>query len=173
MDLDGGNIDGGGVESEVGADGMASTYGDSAPSGEHSSGGITGRSDAGIISEINGDSMAGAMESYSSGEGIHAEGGATDVSSSTGGNMDVHTGAGGMKDVGLYHDFDDDGKGTLPNLDAGNVPSPLQSEKEVRSFGKEERFRAERSYREVPKSREELRKKKGTTKKNDNNRNMN
>lgn len=172
MDLDGGNIDGTGVESEAGADGMASAYGDSASSGEHSSGGTTGQSDAGIISEINGDSMAGAMESYSSGEGIHAEGGATDVSSSTRGNMDMHTGAAGMKDVGLYHDFDDDGKGTLPNLDAGNVPPPPQSEKELRNFGKEERFRAERSYHEVPKSREELRKRKGNTKKNDNNRNM-
>lgn len=168
MDLDGGNIDSSGVENEGTADGIASSYGDSSLSGNTSASGTTGQKEAGIISEIGGETMAGSMESYGSGDGAYGEAAIPEDVIATEANRDVRTETGRMPDMGLYHDFDNDGKtGAMPNLDAGNVPPSSKTEKEFRSISREN------SYREVPKSRDELRKKKGSPKKNDHDHKLN
>lgn len=163
MDLDGGNIDSSGVESEGVSDEVASSYGASNPSGSNDSSGISSQSEAGIISEIGGETMAGSMDSYGSGDGGYGGTGIPEETAATGGNSEVSAETGRMQDVGMYHDFDDGKTGTIPNLDAGNVPSSSKTEKEFRSVGREERL-----YREVPKSRDELRKKKENPKKKNN-----
>lgn len=165
MDLEGGNIDSSGADNETGAGGMESSYGDSS-SGSNIAGDNAAGQDDGIINEIGGQTTAGAMDSYSS-EGIH-----------TGDSLPHHTSGEkpGMEgqpnpDMGLYHDFNDNGDGTMfnldgngnetmPNLDTGGISSE-KSEREVRSTNREERVR------EVPKSRDEIKKRKGSPKKHD------
>lgn len=161
MDLEGGSIAGTGPN-EMDTDEIGTPYGtggsDTALSGSTvSSDGDQGN--AGIISEIGGEPMTGPAESYSSSAG----GQAIDMphnSTKDGRNPD----AGRMPDIGMYHDFDDVGKGDMPNMDAGRIPSSESSVKELRSTSRER----EEKIREVPKTRQDIKKRKGRQKNEDN-----
>lgn len=165
MDLEGGSIDGTGSDGSGLGDGE-SVYGTggsgTALSGGGAPGGDTGeQSNAGIISEIGGETATGPMEAYGSGEGEQMAGGVPHNAPGNAG-MDGHTETGQMQDMGRYHDFDDTGKGEMPNIDMGSVPSSEKSEREFRSVSREERIR------EVPKSREDIKKKRGRQRKDKN-----
>lgn len=152
MDLEGSSIAGtddmgiGDEETIHGAGGN-----DAVLSGNTSGGDTADQSNAGIISEIGGDTTSGAMEIYGSNEGEQI---ADSVPHSMSGDsgLDAHVESGRMQDLEMYHDFNNE-KTAMPNMGAGSVKSLERSDKEYRGVNREEKVK------EVPKSRDEIKKK--------------
>lgn len=156
MDLEGGSIAGTGPD-EMNTSETGSSYGgnDSTLPGNAVSTSSGDQSHPGIMSEIGGEPVTGTTDTYGGSGSVQPAD--TPYNSS---EDERNTEYGRMSDIGMYHDFDDTGKGAMPNMDAGSIPSSEKTEREFRSTREEK-------IREVPKSRQEIKKRKGSQKNED------